>query len=103
MTQTFTFIAHGEMIGYIAAGLVLLTFTARSMVSLRLLALCSNVMFIVYAAMSGLMPILALHIFLIPINLMRLREISKSKQCATLVRVAPRDSEAPPAGGASSG
>lgn len=45
--------AHGEVIGYIAAGLVLLTFTARSMVSQRLLALCSNVTFITYAAISG--------------------------------------------------
>jgi hypothetical protein len=42
------------------------------MVPLRLIALCSNVAFLFYAGRLHLIPILALHIALIPVNLLRL-------------------------------
>jgi hypothetical protein len=52
---------------------VLLTFYMNDMIALRAAALCSNVVFIIYAASLHLMPILLLHSVLIPINLWRLR------------------------------
>jgi len=61
-----------ELLGYAAAGLVLATFSARSIIALRVLAIASNVMFIAYATAAHLPPILILHALLLPINLLRL-------------------------------
>jgi hypothetical protein len=58
--------------GYVASSLVFLTFYMRGMVPLRLIALCSNVAFLVYAGWLHLVPIFMLHIALIPVNLFRL-------------------------------
>ena len=60
----------------LAAGLfVLLTFHAVRPRRLRCYAIASNVLFIVYAAATGLVPILALHALLLPLNLRRLSEL----------------------------
>jgi CRP/FNR family cyclic AMP-dependent transcriptional regulator len=61
-----------DLVGYAAAGLVLATFSARSLIVLRVLAIASNVMFIAYAASAQLLPVLILHALLVPINLLRL-------------------------------
>jgi hypothetical protein len=63
-----------ELLGYVAAGLVLATFSARSITALRALAIASNVLFIAYAACAHLPPVLILHALLLPINLVRLRQ-----------------------------
>ena len=63
-----------ELLGYLAAGLVLATFSARSITVLRMLAIASNVLFIAYAACAHLPPVLILHTLLLPINLLRLRQ-----------------------------
>ncbi|MFO1217335.1 MAG: hypothetical protein U1E89_03015 [Burkholderiaceae bacterium] len=61
-----------ELLGYMAAGLVLMTFSVRSMALLRSLALLSNVAFVAYAWLAGLAPVLALHMILLPLNAWRL-------------------------------
>ena len=61
-------------LGYVAAALVLATFTARTMVSLRALAIVSNLAFIAYGFSAALWPILLLHLIMLPLNLLRLRE-----------------------------
>ena len=61
-----------DLVGYAAAGLVLATFSARSLIALRVLAIASNVLFIAYAAGAQLLPVLILHALLVPINLLRL-------------------------------
>lgn len=61
-----------RIIAYVASALVFLTFYRRGMVPLRLIALCSNVAFLVYAGWLFLIPTLMLHIALIPVNLLRL-------------------------------
>ena len=61
-----------ELLGYVAAGLVLATFSARSIIALRVLAIASNLLFIAYAAGAHLPPVLILHALLLPINLLRL-------------------------------
>jgi hypothetical protein len=63
-----------SLLGYTAASLVLATFCAKSMVTLRMLALCSNVAFVMYAIEASLWPILLLHVAMFPLNLLRLRE-----------------------------
>ena len=58
--------------GCVASLLVFLTFYMKDMVPLRVVALCSNVAFLAYAAALHLAPIFILHSALIPINARRL-------------------------------
>ena len=57
-----------DFLGYVACGLVLLTFSLQAMLPLRLVALCSNMAFIAYGWATRLMPILILHCLLASIN-----------------------------------
>jgi hypothetical protein len=68
-----------EASGYIASGLVLSTFSVTSMRRLRLLGIGSNVSFICFAVMTGVLPILILHSLLLPINISRLIQIERSR------------------------
>jgi hypothetical protein len=61
-----------EWLGYLASGLVLMTFSVRSTVALRALALLSNLAFIGYAWCAGLAPVMTLHVVLLPLNAWRL-------------------------------
>ena len=63
-----------DMLGYAASLLVLATFCMRGMVSLRVLAIASNLAFIAYAALAGIHPVLLLHALLLPMNVWRLIE-----------------------------
>ena len=63
-----------DLLGYAAAGLVLVAFSLRSITALRSAAIASNVMFIAYAATAHLMPVLILHGLLLPLNFWRLRQ-----------------------------
>ena len=63
-----------EASGWVASGCVLAAFLMRRMRPLRRIAIASNVAFIAYAIQLGLLPILLLHVALLPINLWRLWE-----------------------------
>lgn len=63
-----------NLLGYVAAALVLATFCVRRMVTLRSIAIVSNIAFIAYAYWAGLQPILVLHVVMLPMNVMRLRQ-----------------------------
>lgn len=65
----------GEIIGYIASALVLLTFCMRTMIPLRMAAIASNVAFITYGALGGIYPVLILHVILLPLNAYRTIEM----------------------------
>jgi len=69
-----------DLLGYAAAGLVLVTFSVRSLNALRSVAIASNLMFIAYAATAHLMPVLILHALLLPLNVWRLRQDFTSNQ-----------------------
>ena len=73
-------------LGYFAASLVLGTFCTRSMVSLRGLAIASNLAFIMYGALAGLWPVLLLHAVMLPLNLARLREALGAEPAPVMVR-----------------
>jgi len=64
-----------DVFGYVASGLTLATFAQRSMLPMRILALAANVCFIGYGAMGVYLPVLILHLVLLPINLVRLRTL----------------------------
>jgi hypothetical protein len=61
-----------DLTGYVAASLVFLTFYMKGMIPLRVVALCSNVAFLIYAFGLQLAPIAVLHGALIPVNIVRL-------------------------------
>jgi CRP/FNR family cyclic AMP-dependent transcriptional regulator len=60
-----------EAAGYLAAALVFATFWMRTMIPLRALAIGSNFAFITYGVFNGLMPVLILHLILLPLNSFR--------------------------------
>jgi hypothetical protein len=66
-----------DSLGWCAAALTLLTFAARDMRLLRMAALAANLCFIAYATAIQLWPVLALHLVLVPVNLLRLMELGR--------------------------
>ena len=63
-------------VGYLASALVLLTFCMSTMLSLRAIAICSNLAFIGYALGAGIYPVLILHVILLPLNAMLLFQMA---------------------------
>ncbi len=76
------FLAWADLLGYLAAGAVLVSFSMKNMLALRVVALVSNVAFIAYAIADGLTPILVLHGLLLPLNLVRLAQMQRSVRAA---------------------
>lgn len=66
-----------EALGYVASGLVLAAFTMRTIIPLRLLGIASNIVFIIYGLVAGLVPVLVLHSVLLPLNIYRLVEMRR--------------------------
>jgi hypothetical protein len=64
-----------DVMGYAASGLTLATFAQRTMLPMRITAIGANICFIGYGAMGQFIPVLALHILLLPVNLVRLRTL----------------------------
>jgi len=79
------FISSTDFLGYVACGLVLMTFCMQAMIPLRVVALVSNVAFISYGWAAQLIPILLLHILLAVINIASLHK--------SLFAAVPRKSE----------
>ena len=75
--------ATSMIIGYAASGFVLATFWTNDMRRLRMLAILSNIAFISYAALAWLPPVLALHLLLLPLNVVRLIRMDKYSDIAT--------------------
>lgn len=61
-----------NLLGYAASVAVLSTFCMNNMISLRLVAILSNVLFASYALFAHIAPVLILHAVLLPVNLFRL-------------------------------
>ena len=68
-------ITIADAMGYIAALLVFTTFWMKTMIPLRVLGLGSNIFFIAYGFLAPAYPPLVLHILLLPLNIVRLREM----------------------------
>jgi CRP/FNR family cyclic AMP-dependent transcriptional regulator len=71
-----------QLVAWIASGLVFASFFMKTIVPLRRVAIASNLVFIGYALMGisfgifdKVLPILILHLALLPLNVMRLREV----------------------------
>lgn len=66
-----------ELAGYTASLLVAASFYMKTIIPLRLFAICSNIAFITYGLGAGLYPVLILHTFLFPLNILRLLQMKK--------------------------
>jgi hypothetical protein len=66
-----------EMTGYVASALVLLTFMAKDARLMRVVAIFSNLAFMIYGALANVSPVLFLHILLLGVNAIRLAEIQR--------------------------
>jgi hypothetical protein len=64
-----------DVAGYVASSIVLLTFLTKDMRLLRVLAIFSNIAFVTYGLLVWLPPVFCLHLLLLPVNALRLREI----------------------------
>jgi hypothetical protein len=70
-----------EPVGYLASLLVLVTFCMHHMVPLRVIAIASNVAFIVYGWLAAIEPVLVLHTVLLPMNAWRLIQALRAAHC----------------------
>jgi len=66
-----------EIAGYVASSLVAASFYMKTIIPLRLFAIASNIAFITYGIGAGLYPVLILHTFLFPLNILRLFQMKK--------------------------
>jgi CRP/FNR family cyclic AMP-dependent transcriptional regulator len=66
-----------DALGYAASAAVLATFLMSTMIPLRILALCSNVLFVAYGYADHLYPVLVLHAILFPVNALRLIQFQR--------------------------
>ncbi len=64
----------GDLFGWCAAALMVSTFSCRDVLRMRQLAVCTNLAFIAYGCCAALLPVLALHLLLLPINIVRWRQ-----------------------------
>ena len=60
-----------ELVGWVAAALMVSTFACREARTMRALAVGTNLAFIGYGVLAALMPVLVLHLVLLPVNLWR--------------------------------
>jgi hypothetical protein len=64
-----------DALGYAASASVLATFCMNRMVPLRVVAICSNVLFAAFGGLAHINPVLVLHVILLPINTVRLIQV----------------------------
>ncbi len=80
----------GTALGLIAAALYFTSYSMKSMLPLRALAIASNVFFIAYGYVHSSLPELVLHGVLLPLNAMRMWEIQKlSREIARATHDSP--------------
>jgi len=77
-------------VGCTASALVFAAFMMKGIVMVRLVALCSNVAFLVYGIGLHLIPVAALHLALIPVNCWRLWQALSASQPGELSNVSAR-------------
>jgi hypothetical protein len=75
-----------DLVGWLAAGFTLLAFSMKTMLPLRMAGIAANLCFILFGLMQGTMPILVLHLLLLPFNLFRLWQILRLSRRAQAAR-----------------
>ena len=63
-----------EAVGYLAAAASVFVYVSNTMIPLRIGAIVANALFAFYFFLKGLYPLFALNAFLVPVNMLRLRQ-----------------------------
>lgn len=92
--QVLPSILGSEAMGWAAALLTLFTFVCADMRRLRLLALAANAAFIAYGAAAHLLPVMVLHLALVPVNLWRLNQAFRLDEPRLRLAQAPAQRQA---------
>lgn len=71
-----------DLVGWLAASMVLVTFYLKRMTPLRVVAIGSNVLFILFGLFSQTLPVMVLHCLLLPLNVWRLAETQRKRTAA---------------------
>jgi len=80
----------GETLGMLGVVFCIASFAVKSMMPLRALAIAGNICFIAYGLVESLLPSLALNGLLLPMNVIRLREIANlSRDITRITRDSP--------------
>lgn len=79
-----------EILGYAASAAVLAAFLMRDMIPLRIVAILSNVLFVLYGYFRDIHPVMLLHLTLLPINTVRLVALLRLAGPGARVKVALR-------------
>ena len=80
-------------LGFCASFAVLASFCMTTIVSLRLVALTSNVLFSTYGLIAHIYPVVFLHLMLLPINLVKLYRLRWQKSASGAM---PPDAQSSP-------
>src|SRR6516164_2477515 len=83
--------SQANLVGYAGALLVFVTFWMKTMVPLRYLGIGSNIFFIAYGYLAPAYPPLVLHVLLLPLNIVRLREMRSLIKQFTSSRLMNKD------------
>lgn len=67
--------AWPTLVGYAAAAVNLATFSMRTMIPLRVMGILANLFYVTYGFFGGVYPALVLHVILLPLNIVRLRQM----------------------------
>ena len=65
-------VSYIDLIGYFGGGITLLSISLKTMIPLRVGAVCGNVGFMAFGYLAGSYPTLILHALLLPLNALRL-------------------------------
>jgi CRP/FNR family transcriptional regulator, cyclic AMP receptor protein len=63
------------LVGYAAGAVNLAAFSMRTMIPLRVTGILANMLFVTYGFFGGVYPALVLHLILLPLNIVRLRQM----------------------------
>lgn len=66
-----------DILGYVGGILMFSTFYMKTMIPLRIVGISANVMFILYAAIASVYPVLVLQACLLPLNIVRLVQMRR--------------------------
>lgn len=69
-----------EVIGWVAATMMLATFACQTVLGMRLFGVAANVAFITYGWAADLLPVMLLHTVVLPINLLHVARLLKRQQ-----------------------
>jgi CRP/FNR family cyclic AMP-dependent transcriptional regulator len=76
--MTFKFTWHWfEVIGFAGSALMFATFFMKTMIPLRVVAICANVVMISYTLIAGILPVCILQTALLPLNIVRLIQMRR--------------------------